>query len=54
MITPDGKGRVVGLNLLSRIIKVRLVGRETAVEYDYEEIKEATEKAQAEKGDHNG
>lgn len=47
VITPDGKGRVVGLNLLSRIVKVRLVGRETPVEYEYEEIKEATERAKA-------
>ncbi|HIX69126.1 MAG TPA: stage 0 sporulation family protein [Candidatus Enterococcus stercoravium] len=31
--TPDGKGRVVGLNLLNRIVRVRLVGRETPVEY---------------------
>jgi cell fate regulator YaaT (PSP1 superfamily) len=54
VITPDGKGKVVGLNLLSRIVKVRLFGRETAVEYDYDEIKEATQKAQAEKGDQNG
>lgn len=46
VITPDGKARVVGLNLLSRVVKVRLVGRETPVEYDYEEIKEATKKAQ--------
>ncbi|MGX7350659.1 stage 0 sporulation protein/signal peptidase-like protein YaaT [Enterococcus canis] len=45
--TPDGKGRVVGLNLLSRIVKVRLVGRETAVEYDYEELKEAQAVGQA-------
>lgn len=47
VITPDGKGRVVGLNLLSRIVKVRLIGRETPVEYEYEEIKEATEQAKA-------
>ncbi|EOL48847.1 PSP1 domain-containing protein [Enterococcus phoeniculicola] len=39
--TPDGKGRVVGLNLLSRVIKVRLAGKETPIEYDYEELKEA-------------
>ena len=31
--TPDGKGRVVGLNLLNRIVRVRLIGRETPVEY---------------------
>ena len=30
VITPDGKGKVVGLNLLSRIVKVRLHGREIA------------------------
>ncbi|GCF92922.1 signal peptidase II [Enterococcus florum] len=36
--TPDGKGRVVGLNLLSRIVKVRFPGRETAVEYSHEEL----------------
>lgn len=54
VITPDGKGKVVGLNLLSRIIKVRLVGRETAIDYDYEEIKEATAKKQAEAGEPNG
>lgn len=49
VLTPDGKGKVIGLNLLSRVIKVRLFGRETPVEYDYEEIKEAT--LAAEKGD---
>ncbi|MGK0551334.1 PSP1 domain-containing protein [Enterococcus faecalis] len=56
VITPDGKGKVVGLNLLSRIVKVRLAGREIAVDYDYAEIKEATEKAAAsvETGDHHG
>ncbi|WP_312497993.1 stage 0 sporulation family protein [Enterococcus sp.] len=36
--TPDGKGRVVGLDLLSRVVKVRLHDRQTAVEYDYEEL----------------
>lgn len=40
VMTPDGKGRVVGLNLLSRVVKVRLVGRELAVDYDYDELKE--------------
>ena len=54
VITPDGKGKVVGLNLLSRIVKVRLHGREIAADYDYEEIKEATAKVAAEKGDQNG
>ena len=55
VVTPDGKGKVVGLNLLSRVIKVRLIGRETAVEYTYEEIKEATEKSRiSEMGDLDG
>src|SRR5699024_8542605 len=39
--TPDGKGRVVGLNLLSRVLKIRLKGLEATVEYDYDELKEA-------------
>lgn len=40
ILTPEGKGKVVGLNLLSRVVKVRLFGRETPVEYDYEELKD--------------
>ncbi|MHC5248842.1 PSP1 domain-containing protein [Enterococcus sp. LJL90] len=47
VITPDGKGRVVGLNMLSRIVKVRLAGHEAAVEFTNEEIKEATALAKA-------
>lgn len=47
IVTPDGKGRVVGLNLLSRVIKVRLFGKETSVEYDYEEIKEVAKAGEA-------
>lgn len=27
IVTPDGKGKVVGLNLLSRIVSIRLTGR---------------------------
>lgn len=38
--TPDGKGKVVGLNLLSRIVKVRLTGRENPVEYEWDELKD--------------
>jgi cell fate regulator YaaT (PSP1 superfamily) len=37
--TPDGKGRVVGLNLLSRLVNVRLTGRENPVEYEWDELK---------------
>ena len=47
VITPDGKGRVVGLNLLSRVLKVRLVGREVAVDYDAEEVKKVQKAAKA-------
>lgn len=45
IMTPDGKGRVIGLNLLSRVVKVRLVGRETPVEYDYNELQKAGDHA---------
>ncbi|MEA4830489.1 MAG: signal peptidase, partial [Enterococcus thailandicus] len=38
--TPDGKGKVVGLNLLSRLVKVRLTGRENPVEYEWDELKD--------------
>lgn len=47
--TPDGKGKVIGLNLLNRIVKVRLFGRETPVTFHYEEL--AALKA-GDKGDH--
>lgn len=40
VMTPEGKGRVVGLNLLSRVVKVRLKSQQVPVEYDYEELKE--------------
>jgi len=36
--TPDGVGRVEGLNLLGRIVKVRLKGRETHLDYALSEI----------------
>jgi len=36
--TPDGPGRVEGLNLLSRVVKVKLKGRETYLEYAADEI----------------
>lgn len=38
VLTPEGKGKVIGLNLLSRIVKVRLIGRELAVDYSYDEL----------------
>ena len=37
--TPDGKGRVVGLNLLDRVVKVKLYKKAIAMDYDYEELK---------------
>lgn len=37
--TPDGKGKVVGLNLLSCLVSVRLNGRENPVEYEWDELK---------------
>ncbi|WP_462258543.1 PSP1 domain-containing protein [Vagococcus teuberi] len=36
--TPDGTGKVIGLNLLSEVIKVKLTSRETPVEYQYDEL----------------
>ncbi|MDH6364784.1 cell fate regulator YaaT (PSP1 superfamily) [Enterococcus sp. PF1-24] len=44
ILTPDGKGKVIGLNLLNRVVRVRLVGRETPVEYTHEELKQVTAK----------
>ena len=37
--TPDGKGRVIGLNLLDRMVKVKLFGKEMPIDYDQEELK---------------
>lgn len=41
--TPDGPGRVIGLNVLSEVVKVRLKTRETSMEYDLDELVEAKE-----------
>ena len=38
VVTPDGKGRVVGLNLLTRLVKVRVFGSEGPVEYGLDEL----------------
>lgn len=56
VMTPDGKGRVVGLNMLSRIVKVKLIGREVAVDYTAQEIEDAAKqaKASAKVGEPNG
>ncbi|MFD1316970.1 PSP1 domain-containing protein [Loigolactobacillus zhaoyuanensis] len=37
--TVDGPGKVVGMNLLSHVLRVRLDGHQVAVDYDLEEIK---------------
>lgn len=36
--TVDGPGRVVGLNILSEVIKVKLMNRETLTEYQFDEL----------------
>lgn len=36
--TPDGEGKVVGLNLLNRVIKVGLKDRVTPIDYTQEEV----------------
>lgn len=39
--TPDGQGKVIGLNILSEVVKVKPLNRETPVEYDLDEILES-------------
>ncbi|MFT9596240.1 PSP1 domain-containing protein [Mesobacillus sp.] len=41
IVTPDGPGRVVGLNILERVMKVDIPGQERVLEYTLEEIQEA-------------
>jgi cell fate regulator YaaT (PSP1 superfamily) len=36
--TPNGLGRVVGLNILERLIQVELIGRDSIVEYTLDEL----------------
>jgi cell fate regulator YaaT (PSP1 superfamily) len=46
--TPNGLGRVVGLNILERVLQVELVDRERVVEYTWDELmKEGTASMQA-------
>ncbi len=42
--TPDGAGKVVGLNLLERILKVELFDEQRVLEYSIEEIMQHAEK----------
>lgn len=39
--TPDGQGKVIGLNILSEVVKVKPLGRETPVEYGLDELLES-------------
>ncbi|MDQ0163434.1 PSP1 domain-containing protein [Bacillus alveayuensis] len=36
--TPNGKGKVVGLNILERVLQVELVSRDRVVEYTWDEL----------------
>ncbi|PSL27106.1 cell fate regulator YaaT (PSP1 superfamily) [Planomicrobium soli] len=38
--TPDGAGRVVGMNILERVLKIRLVEQEQTLEYTLDEIRD--------------
>ncbi|MFD0897532.1 PSP1 domain-containing protein [Loigolactobacillus binensis] len=39
VMTVDGPGKIVGMNLLAHVLRVRLDGHEVPVDYDLEEIK---------------
>lgn len=41
IVTPDGTGKVVGLNILERVMQVDIPGQERVLEYTLEEIQEA-------------
>ncbi|WLR55108.1 stage 0 sporulation family protein [Mesobacillus subterraneus] len=41
IVTPDGTGKVVGLNILERVMQVNIPGQERVLEYTLEEIQEA-------------
>ncbi|HEX5565173.1 MAG TPA: regulatory iron-sulfur-containing complex subunit RicT, partial [Sporosarcina sp.] len=38
VLTPEGPGKVVGLNLLERILQVNLADQDQVLEYSWEEI----------------
>lgn len=46
VLTVDGPGKVVGMNLLAHVLHIRLDGREVAVDYDLAEIKQQTKKGE--------
>ncbi|MGV2942322.1 stage 0 sporulation family protein [Mesobacillus sp. LC4] len=41
IVTPEGPGKVVGLNILERVMQVNIPGQERVLEYTLEEIQEA-------------
>jgi cell fate regulator YaaT (PSP1 superfamily) len=41
IVTPNGPGKVVGLNILGRVMQVDVAGQERVLEYTLEEIQEA-------------
>ncbi|WP_079504173.1 PSP1 domain-containing protein [Mesobacillus jeotgali] len=41
ILTPEGRGKVVGLNILERVMQVDIPGQERVLEYTLEEIQEA-------------
>jgi cell fate regulator YaaT (PSP1 superfamily) len=41
IVTPEGPGKVVGLNILERVMQVNVPGQERVLEYTLEEIQEA-------------
>jgi cell fate regulator YaaT (PSP1 superfamily) len=45
--TPDGKGKVVGINLLERVMQVELTEQQRVLDYTLEEIQQHTEKVSA-------
>ena len=36
--TPEGEGKVVGLNLLERVLEVRLFQKDRTLQYTWEEL----------------
>ncbi|QIL46358.1 stage 0 sporulation family protein [Vagococcus coleopterorum] len=38
--TPEGRGRVVGLNLLDRVVKVRLLSKDGVIDFEQDELKD--------------
>ena len=47
IFTPDGKGKVVGINLLERVMQVELAEQQRVLDYTLEEIQQYAEKASA-------